>query len=199
MLRRLLIFIGLCWYAVALAKQPMLSEFPMPARSELMSGYADTDSLLRRLSQSPLHPVEGLWHFPADGGQVVIEREQSLPGKVYNIVALQTSNHGIAPGTLLGRLRATAKPDIFEAQLFTTLDDEAVTLSRPKPFTFQLDEERALITFTPIRKGWKFDVVKILPYWLRRPLSHVDETPDNQQGLQRLYPRPEMPGEPVYL
>lgn len=199
MLRRVLFYLAIVWCGIALAKQPLIADFPMPSRSELMEGYNDTDSLLRRLSASPLHQIEGLWHFPADGGRVVIERETSLPGKVYNIIALQTSNHGIAPGTLLGRLRATAKPNVFEARLFTVLDDEAVTLSNPKPFTLQLDEERALLTFTPIRKGWKFDVLKMLPYWLRRPLSHVDETPTNQQGLQRLYPRPEMPSEPIYL
>lgn len=187
-----------CCLSVA-AKQPLIADFPMPARSVLMQGYTDTDSLIMRLAESPLHPIEGLWQFPADGGRVVIEREQSLPGKVYNIIALQTSNHGIAPGTLLGRMRATAKPDVFEAQLFTALDIEAVTLSKPKPFTMTLEEERALLTFDPIQKGWKIDVLKVLPYWLRRPLSHVDETPKNQQGLQRLYPRPEMPSEPVYL
>lgn len=199
MLRKTALIFALWFCCVAAAKQPLIADFPMPVRSVLMTGYADTDSLIKRLAESPLHPIEGLWVFPADGGRVVIEREIALPGKVYNIVALQTSNHGIAPGTLLGRLRATAKPDIFEGQLFTVLDDEAVTLSKPKPFTMQFDEERALITFRPIQKGWKIDILKALPYWLRRPLSHVDETPKDQQGLQRLFPKPEMPSEPIYL
>ncbi len=182
-----------------MAVGPVLSGLPMPARSEVMPGYNGTDSLCKRLAARPLHPVEGLWHFPADGGRVAIEREESLPGKVYNIVALQTSNHGITPGTLLGRLRATAKPGVFEAQLYMTLDDDATSLSKPAPFTLQLDEERALMTFTPIHKGIKVDLLKLLPYWLRRPLKRVDDTPDNLQGLQRIFPAPEIPAEPVYL
>lgn len=94
----------------------------VPATSLTLSGYEDTDSVRARMAASPLHIVEGLWRFPADGGLMAVER-CDLGGaregaSQYRLVVVDAANRILSPGTVMGYLWATAKRGVYEARLY---------------------------------------------------------------------------------
>lgn len=46
----------------------------VPAMSETLGGYDSPDRVIDRLSEMPLHAVEGMWRFAAEGTLMAIER-----------------------------------------------------------------------------------------------------------------------------
>ncbi|WP_304370739.1 hypothetical protein, partial [uncultured Muribaculum sp.] len=69
---RLLLALSLLAASLSLAAADHIDTLPQV--SQTLSGYADIDSIKRRLTSLPLHIIEGIWQFPADGATVVIER-----------------------------------------------------------------------------------------------------------------------------
>ena len=74
----------------------------LPQVSQTLSGYADIDSIKRRLTSLPLHIIEGIWQFPADGATVVIERfnpdnTRDDGAARYRIVILRSPQRSMIP------------------------------------------------------------------------------------------------------
>ncbi len=71
--RLLLLALSLLAASLSLAAADHIDTLPQVS-PQTLSGYADIDSIKRRLTSLPLHIIEGIWQFPADGATVVIER-----------------------------------------------------------------------------------------------------------------------------
>nr|MBD5376734.1 hypothetical protein [Bacteroides sp.] len=156
------------------------------------------DSIRARMEAAPLHRVEGLWQFPADGGVVAIEREPD-GSEAYRMIVIEASNRLIEPGTVIGRLRPTVKRDVFEARMMTGFDTAADTLTSPRIVTMTLADSDSRLMLRHHRKGLKLHWWTLLPYMFRRFVTEVDETPRDLGGCRRIYPEPAVPANPRYL
>lgn len=175
----------------------------VPSESTVVDGYDDADTAEERLSQLPLHPVEGLWRFPADGGLVAVERcdlgGNTTEASQYRMVIITSANRALRPGTVMGYLWGTAQKAVYEASLFTDETADGTTLKSPKKFVISLTDNESRLVFKPIRRGLKLNLWRMLPYMFRFAVRQHDNTPDNLNGCVRVYPRPEIPDYPRYL
>lgn len=170
--------------------------------SSVASGYSDEDSVVRRLSISPLHRVEGIWRFPGSGATVVIERVTggaSLPDAVtYRMVVLRSENASIRPGTVMGYLEPSADSNKFSGKLFTHSGEPGV-LSRAKRFTLKLVESGSRFTLTAVKSKYSVNLWRLLPYMFRYSVRENRSRGEAPQGCVKVFPVPEIPAEPVYL
>lgn len=205
LLSRILLLL-MCVAAPAWARNPNYTPAESPAANgdaATVAGYADYERLVKRLRALPLHAVEGVWQFPADGGVVAIERVDTLRPEVrrYRLVVVYSANRAVLPGTVMGTLSATAKRGVYSAKLFTELTDgPRAKLCKPKDYLMELSDEDCRLTFKSIKKGLALSPLRLLP-WMFRFVSvrKVDETPTDLGGLIRLFPAPSLPAEPLYL
>jgi len=177
----------------------------IPEKSSIIRGYACADTVISRMTSAPLHRVEGLWRFPADGGTIAIEHcNLSSSGTLaeaytYRMVIIESSNRNLRPGTIMGYLWATSKRDIYQARIYTSASDDGTCLSGLKPFTLTLSDQDSRLNFKAHRKALKLNLWRMLPYMFRFSVSKVDDTPRDLDGCVRIFPRPAIPAEPRYL
>lgn len=182
------------------AVQPASPAAPR-ARSERLEGY-DTEAEVRaRLSSMPLHPVEGLWEFPADGGMVAVERCALIAGgtRQYRMVVVSVANRALLPGTVLGTFAATAQANVYDGQFFTALSADGMTPTSPRQAILELDGETSRLSMRRVRKGLTVNLWRLLPYIFRFSVTRRDDSPRNLDGWIRLFPPPAVPAEPRYL
>lgn len=159
-----------------------------------------TAPLTERLSARPLGRVEGVWQFPAGGAVVTIERAPELDGGGRFIMAIVSAPDRIlSPGTVIGTLTPTSKPDIFAAQLFTSVDAPTGKPSAPKTFTLALTCDDSRLELRHHRKGLRLNWWKLLPYMFRGIVTPIDETPRDLGGCIRIFPDPALREHPRYL
>lgn len=172
---------------------------PAPERPIPMEQMTDS-ALTRRMAEGALHRVEGVWRFPADGGRVSVERVATTDGSVHYVMAVvAVGNRMLRPGTIIGHLWPTSKPDTFRARLYTSCNSADGTLSRPQNFTVTLAGEDSRLELRHVRKGVRLNWWRLLPYMFRFVLTPVDETPRNLDGCVRELPEPAIPANPRYL
>lgn len=153
---------------------------------------------MARLHNHALHALEGVWQFPADGGTLAIERTNPASGMVFDLKAVAAANRGLPPGTLMGRVAATADPDVFHGHIYTRLHEDG-TLSKPIEVTLHLNREEAIFKIKPVKKGWKVNLYRLIPYMFRMSVSHRNDSPTDLTGCSRLQPPPPVPLVPVNL
>lgn len=175
----------------------------VPATSLTLSGYEDTDSVRARMAASPLHIVEGLWRFPADGGLMAVERcdlgGERERASQYRLVVVDAANRILSPGTVMGYLWATAKRGVYEARLYTSVNREGTQLCNPKYFTLTLDDQESRLSFRKHKTGVRLNLWRLLPFMFRFSVVRQDNRPDDLDGCVREYPMPALPAEPIYL
>lgn len=175
----------------------------VPATSVILSGYDDPDSVRARMAASPLHIVEGLWRFPADGGLMAVERcDISGAGdgaSQYRLVVVDAANRILSPGTVMGYLWATSKRGVYEARLYTSVNSEGTSLGSPKYFTLTLDDQESRLSFRKHKTGVRLNLWRLLPFMFRFSVVRQDNRPDDLDGCVREYPMPALPAEPIYL
>lgn len=163
------------------------------------SAQYDFGEVCARMAAAPLHRVEGVWQIPADGGLLAIERaERADAGTEYVMAVVAVSNRLLHPGTIIGRITPTAKPEVFEATLFTAVDRRGRP-SRPKKFTLTLANDDSRLEIRHIRKGVRLNWWRLFPYMFRGVVTPVDETPRDLDGCVRVFPEPAVPANPRYL
>lgn len=171
----------------------------------------DVDSLIISLCQeNGTSRIGGIWTATADGASVGI-----LPAKVWQMATGTTipdQNHTLAeqwvmilldspspklqPGTLMGWLSPAAKPDHYNATIYTKRKDSALT--KPRGFVLHLADDGHL-TMKAINKGIVINPWRLLPYMVRGTVKYRDDTPGDLDGFIKKWPVPHNPQNPRYL
>ena len=159
----------------------------LPARSVVAEGFT-RELVEARLAELPALEVEGLWQMTADGAVVAIERwtPDHLPADgstCLRMVVVTAPNRSLRPGTLMGYLAPTAAKGVFDARIYTSLDENGV-LSGAK--TFRLQAKDDALTLTRVRGGLIVDWFRMFPYLLRRVFHYVPDDRNGIDGLVRL-------------
>ncbi|MCM1503805.1 MAG: hypothetical protein NC127_01215 [Muribaculum sp.] len=176
----------------------------LPPTSPRIEGYVDQNEVRQRMSQMPLHIIEGIWQFPSDGAVVAIERH--TPGNIladgavrYRMVILRSPVRSIRPGTVMGYVAATSKQGVYAAHVYTSAEGSG-RLIRPKDFTFTLIDDGHL-SFRVHSASFYTNVWRMIPYLSRISFRvRSADKPKDLDGCTRLYPEPlSGPIEPRYL
>lgn len=173
----------------------------VPSQSFVLGGYGNRDSVELRLSQLPLHDIEGIWQLTEDGAFVVIERVNSnkYPGTgiaKYQMIVLESPRLSIRPGTVMGYVALTAKQDCYDAYVYTDFDGGTV-LSNAERFTLTLKDSR--LQFKQYKSGIKINLWRFVPYMFRYSVKTYNERPKDLDGCIKIYPLPSTPIYPRYL
>ena len=171
-----------------------------PSRSWVET-RVNPDSVSSLLAELPRENAEGIWQASADGATVAI-----IPGHPagtrgaaasHLIVIIDSPRPAIPPGTVMGWMRATAKPGCYHGAMFTRC--EGPSLTTPKDFTFNMADNTHL-TFTPVKGGLKIHPWRLLPYAFRFVLREERANlPDDLEGFIRVSPCASPPATPRYL
>lgn len=171
----------------------------------------NVDSLIIATSQqSGTAHIGGIWTATTDGATVgiiqandwqritgtTIPQEQRTLAQQWVIILLDSPDPYLQPGTLMGWLTSAAKPNHYNAQIFTKRKNNKLVSS--KPFTLQLVDDGHL-SMKAIKKGIAVSPWRLLPYMLRRSIKYIDETPRDLDGFLRKWPTPNHPQIPGYL
>lgn len=175
----------------------------LPSTSQQLDGYFNRDSVEMRLAASPLHRIEGIWQFPDNGAQVVIERfnpDKILDSNIsyYRIIVLRAPVRSLLPGTTMGYICPSADKDAFTAKLYTRFDG-GQKLSHASRFVLTLTDDGHL-SFE--RTGTKISLKpwRLLPYVWRLGINVTKDEHHGINGCIRLFPPPiNGPIEPRYL
>ena len=176
------------------------SDTSIPASAWVIPGFT-TDSVKRALESRPTQSLEGIWRDPQSGTEVAVmsgnvASSAGMSTATMLIVVLKTPMVGIRRGTVAGWLIPTARKDYYEAKMFTKLDNGR--LLKPKSFFVHYTDGR--LGLTREKKGFRINLVGLLPFMYRRALHQVDNTPKELAGYVRIWPfDPEHPTEVRYL
>lgn len=178
----------------------------IPLLSKVSDGYETVEDVTDRLASMPLHSIEGVWRFAAEGTLMAIEREDDIEispeeaGTVrYRMVVVRAADLSLRPGTAMGYLAPTAKRGVYDARVYTGRSDSGVTLHSPKTFTITLSDSDSRITISRYGSSIHFNWWRLLPYMYRRVITKSEKKPGEINGCMRVYPAPAVPTEPRYL
>lgn len=170
------------------------------APAALPAPVMGTVPLTERLSARPLGRIEGIWRFPAGGAVVAIERYGDGDTATQFIMTIVSApDRSLLPGTVIGTITPTSKPDTFKAQLLTSADAPAGAPSSPRSFTLTLTDGDSRLELRHHRKGVKLNWWRLLPYMFRGVATPIDETPRDLDGCIRIFPSPSIGEDPRYL
>ena len=110
-LPRLLLALSLLTASLSIAAADHIDTLPQV--SQTLSGYADIDSIKRRLTSLPLHIIEGIWQFPADGATVVIERFNPDNTRDDGAATVDDARHRNGLSVTIGQARRVHGKDIY--------------------------------------------------------------------------------------
>lgn len=187
--------------AAARHRQP---ELPPVAETDSTYSY---DVALANLKKHPLHPVEGVWQFTDNGATVAIELcgeasfRAATPQTVYRMVLIESPDRSAMPGSVIGVLRPTAKPNMFSASIYT-VNTEGV-LCMPRGFLLEAGEVDAggmvgRLVFYQDKPRLRVNIWNLIPYLYRRVITRNPEPPA-VDGCVRVYPLSSKPLIPIYL
>lgn len=180
----------------------ILSLSALTASAEVLTGYAEQDSVEARMDRLPLSPVEGIWEMAADGARFAIERaeasdSETLPREL-RLVILSSPLRRVRPGSVMGTARPTVKPGVYEAQINTKIS-ELGSLTLPRKFTLTLNSDQNALTIQPFKSPVKVNLFRLIPY-LYRVVHLQNSRPEGLDGAIKIYPpQPVNPLTPVYL
>lgn len=178
-----------------------------------LPGVAETDSTysyataLSNLRSHPLHPVEGVWQFTDNGASVAIElcsdasSRAVTPQTLYRMVLIESPDRSAMPGTVIGMIRPTAKPNTFSANIYTVNTEGELTM--PRGFLIEAGEVDAngminRLVFYQEKPRLRVNIWNLIPYLYRRVITRNPDPPA-VDGCVRAYPLSSKPLTPIYL
>lgn len=203
MKQRLLILLAIigflsCCAATSAAARHLVDN--LPSIAALPSAGFSTSDLRKQLSTLPLHHIEGIWKLTTDGSEIAIIRQEASPSNstdgVYSVILLKSPNRALRPGTVVGLIAPTAKSNTYEARFYTSSTGSKLYNSRK--FHLKLDSEDARIEFDRKKSSFSVNLWRLLPYMWRYSV-HKNEQRSDTHGCIRIFPKPELPFEPIYL
>ncbi|MCM1355558.1 MAG: hypothetical protein NC212_04025 [Staphylococcus sp.] len=179
----------------------------IPQSSEILDGYDNTEDITRRMSALPLHPVEGIWRFAAEGTLMAIERTDNhelsadeAGTTLYRMVVVRAVDHTLRPGTVMGYLSPTAKRGVYDARIYSGQNDAGTKLHSPtKTFTLTLGDSDSRLVISNYGKSLRFNWWRLFPYMYRYIFTRKEKSPGEINGCLRVYPAPAIPASPRYL
>lgn len=178
----------------------------VPQLSERLPGYDTTAEVTERMAAMPLHSIEGLWRFAAEGTLMAIERiDDDTPSAddagtvTYRMVVVSAADLSLRPGTVMGYLSPTAKRGVYDARLYTGRTDPGTALHSPKSYTVTLTDSDTRLSLNRYGTSYRFNWWRLLPYMYSRLVSRTEKKPSGTEGCLRVYPAPAIPLEPRYL
>lgn len=155
----------------------------------------DEDSMIVKLSQMDLQPLEGIWYYPGEDMTVAIERMpdnrfMSPQHPPYHIVLLSSHDINMLPGTEIGFIVSGALDKEFELHLFSKRCDDG-SLEKPVMCYAKLNSDASAITFE--RPGWDVKVRINFARFLPSIFKGVSIIPDKKEkkvseGFRKIYP-----------
>lgn len=172
-----------------------------PASGPAAEGY-DLGNVRERLADRALDRIEGIWQLVPDGAVVVVEKvregiDEARTGLVYSIRSISSPDRSLRPGTLVGRIRAGGHPDTFEARFYTRR--EGMSYTRPVTVTAGLDDKNGRLEFRRHKSSLRINLWHFVPFLWRYSLRYHPDEHNYAPGAVRVFPRPALPTEPVYL
>lgn len=172
--------------------------------SETIGGYESPDVVSRRMSQMPLHDIEGLWEFAGEGSLMAIERMSADTDEgaatLYRMVAVKSMDISLREGTVMGYLTPTSKRGQYDARIYSSRSDDRTKLTHPSDNIIMLDDDGSRITFKPYGRKLRFNWWRLLlPYMYRRLVTPIERSKGDTDGCVRVYPAPSVPLNPRYL
>lgn len=171
----------------------------------------DVDSLVRAVCREEGYGrIGGIWSATTDGANVGIvpakawimatgitppENERTF-AEQWLIILLDNPDPYLQPGTLMGWISPAAKPDYYNARIFTRR--KGSTLTSPHQFILHLADDGHM-TMKGIRKGIEINPWRLLPYMIRGTIKWRDETPRDLDGFLKKWPVPHNPQNPRSL
>lgn len=178
----------------------------VPSVSERLEGYENPDVVIDRLSAIPLHSIEGVWRFAAEGTLMAIERTEDrglhpeeAGTMTYRMIVVRAADLSLRPGTVMGYLAPTAKRGVYDARIYTGRTDAGTQLHSPKKFTLTLGDTDSRLAISSYGNSLRFNWWRLLPYMYRYVFSRKEKSPGDIEGCLRIYPAPAIPAEPRYL
>lgn len=145
----------------------------------------DYDTLSARFASTSVADIEGLWELTDVDGTIAIIADSDNP-HLYNIVAVDLTDRSLLPGTVIGHASLTAKQDIYRADMLTDVNKSGYR--RSAQFTLNLDNKTGALSFVPVKKGYRLQPWKLMPYMFRNVIKRVDNTRKDLSGALRRYP-----------
>ena len=178
----------------------------VPGFSERLTGYDTAAEVAERLSTMPMHSVEGLWRFAAEGTLMAVERvadrefsADEAGTETYRMVIVRAADLSLRPGTVMGYLSPTAKRGVYDARIYTGRTDDGTKLYSPRTFTLTLGDSDGRMAINRYGTTFSFNWWRLLPYMYSRLITKREKKPGDINGCIRVYPLPAIPAEPRYL
>lgn len=175
----------------------------LPNQSIVLKGY-EYHNVTTRLSQAPLHDIEGIWQFVDNGTTIAIEQFNpdviaGVQSHLYRIVIINSARLSIEPGTVMGYASATTKENCFDARIFTDGKLNGI-LSIPQTFTLNLTDDASRLSFNEYKTEVKINLWRLIPYIYRVGVSVKNTRPKGLDGCIKIYPKTtSVPINPRYL
>lgn len=170
----------------------------LPRVSTLIPDFSPS-RLMAQLSDWPLHHIEGIWQFPANGLEVAIvrtDRDSSSPRRIYDLIVVSSPDRALRAGTLMGRIVPSSKRGEYDARIYTRTVGSRLTL--PGKFILTLSDDDTSLDIRPVKGRLIYNLWRLLPYLWRYAVYPSRQTP-HADGCIRIFPDPPAPVEPVYF
>lgn len=149
---------------------------------------ADMGMARQWCDQALLQRIEGVWEFPSDRTRVLIRRSAKDP-RQYDLIAVETPDVRIMPGTSLGSMRETPDPVKFELSLHRDLRDAIKGVAGSCLATLSASGD-AITVCAPEWK-FKFNPRWFLPgFWRAIVISRNKAGISIPAGMLKVYPKP---------
>ncbi len=133
-----------------------------------------------------LSPVEGIWEYPEDGAQVLIQADPTHPG-TYTLTIISTPDCRLEYGDVIGRLHPTVDSKQFRLEQFTHKDKFTLTKAEQCAATLSADGESLRVKSPKLK--FKINLNTLLPrFWRVVRVSYDDPTEKLPAGLIKVYP-----------
>ncbi len=133
-----------------------------------------------------LSPVEGIWEYPEDGAQVLIQADPTYPG-TYTLTIISTPDCRLEYGDVIGRLHPTVDSKQFRLEQFTHKDKFTLTKAEQCAATLSADGESLRVKSPKLK--FKINLNTLLPrFWRVVRVSYDDPTEKLPAGLIKVYP-----------
>lgn len=133
-----------------------------------------------------LSPVEGIWEYPEDGAQVLIQADPTYPG-TYTLTIISTPDCRLEYGDVIGRLHPTVDSKQFRLEQFTHKDKFTLTKAEQCAASLSADGESLRVKSPKLK--FKINLNTLLPrFWRVVRVSYDDPTEKLPAGLIKVYP-----------
>ncbi len=133
-----------------------------------------------------LSPIEGIWEYPEDGAQVLIQADPTHPGS-FTLTIISTPDCRLEYGDIIGRLHPTVDTKQFRLEQFTHKVKFTLTKAEQCAAILSADGESLRVKSPKLK--FKVNINTLLPrFWRVVRISYDDPTEKLPAGLIKVYP-----------